>query len=274
VLAHLRWDYRTGYHGGTVCIALLPENATMMRIGDSTKLLLLALCLTWLALPAAAQEKRPPKKSPPSLKRYKGRVIAQTMHYKGAPWLVRESRQREEDCKTLIKQLKIKPGQTLCDIGCGNGFYTLKMAKLVGEKGKVYAVDIQPEMLRLLMARALEQNIKNIVPVLGSLHDPHLPAGEIDLVLLVDVYHEFSHPEHMLASIRKCLSSTGRVALGEFRMEDPKVPIKLLHKMSKAQIKKEYLPNGLKLVEEYDKLPWQHLMFFERGKIDEAAKKE
>jgi ubiquinone/menaquinone biosynthesis C-methylase UbiE len=201
---------------------------------------------------------------PPALTEYKGRTIAQTMHYLGADWLTRESRQREEDCESMLKALGVKPGQTVCDMGCGNGFYTLKLAEMVGEKGTVYAVDIQQEMLRLLEDRAEKTNLKNIKPVLGSLIDPRLPEGKLDLILCVDVYHEFSHPEHMLAAMGKSLKKDGRLVLVEFRKEDPDVPIKELHKMSKEQILKELVPNGFKLVREFDKLPWQHMMFFEK----------
>jgi ubiquinone/menaquinone biosynthesis C-methylase UbiE len=204
---------------------------------------------------------------PPPATEYKGREIAQTMHFLGAPWLTRESRDREEDCNTMLAALKVKPGDTVCDLGCGNGFYTLKLAELVGEKGRVLAVDIQREMLELLKDRAAEEKVTNIKPVLGTLVDPKLPEASVDLVLLVDVYHEFSHPEQMLTAIRKCLKPTGRVALVEFRAEDPDVPIKPLHKMSKLQIMREFPPNGFKLVEEFDKLPWQHLMFFQRETV-------
>jgi ubiquinone/menaquinone biosynthesis C-methylase UbiE len=207
---------------------------------------------------------------PPPLTEYKGREIAQTMHYLGAPWLTRESRDREEDCKTLLAALKLKPGDTVCDLGCGNGFYSVKIAKLVGERGRVIGVDIQREMLGFLKDKAAEEKLGNIEPLLGTVVDPKLKPGSVDLVLLVDVYHEFSNPEEMLAAIRKSLKPTGRVALAEFRAEDPKVPIKPLHKMTKAQIMKEFPPNGFKLVEEFDKLPWQHLLFFQR---DDAPKK-
>jgi ubiquinone/menaquinone biosynthesis C-methylase UbiE len=206
---------------------------------------------------------------PSALKEYKGREIAQTMHYLGADWLTRESRNREEDCDTMLKALDVKPGDVVCDMGCGNGFYTLKLAQLVGPKGKVIAVDIQREMLGLLDDRAKQEKVTNIDTVLGTVFDPKLPEKAVDLVLLVDVYHEFSHPEQMLATIRKSLKPTGRIALVEFRAEDPNVPIKPLHKMSKEQILKEFPPNGFKLVEEFDKLPWQHLMFFQR---DDAVK--
>jgi ubiquinone/menaquinone biosynthesis C-methylase UbiE len=201
---------------------------------------------------------------PPPDTHYKGREIAQTMHFAGAPWLTRENRNRQEDCDTMLAALGVKPGDVVCDLGCGNGFYTLKLAKLVGDRGRVVAVDIQREMLEMLKESAAAEKVTNIEYVLGTVVDPKLPEASIDLVLLVDVYHEFSHPEQMLAAIRKSLKPTGRVALVEFRAEDPDVPIKPLHKMSKAQIMQEFPPNGFKLVEEFDKLPWQHLMFFER----------
>lgn len=206
---------------------------------------------------------------PPALTEYKGRTIAQTMHYLGAPWLIRESREREEDCTTMLKNLGLKPGMTACDMGCGNGFYTLKMAEAVGENGKVLAVDIQPEMLRLLQARAEEAELTNIERILGDVHDPKLPEGTVDLILCIDVYHEFSHPEQMLAAMRKSLKPTGRIVLVEFRAEDDNVPIKPLHKMSKAQVNKELTANGFRLAKQFDGLPWQHMLFYAR---DDAPK--
>ena len=202
-------------------------------------------------------------KTPAPLKFYKGREIADAMHYSGAPWLVRESREREEECGTMLAALHIKAGQTVCDMGCGNGFYTLKLADLVGKEGQVLAVDIQPEMLSLLNERAKKTQHANIKPILGTTVDPNLPEGKINLILCVDVYHEFSNPQEMLLAMRKSLKPGGRIALVEFRAEDPKVPIKPLHKMSKEQILKEWPANKFKLVEQFDKLPWQHLMFFE-----------
>lgn len=212
---------------------------------------------------AAGQAAADETEIPPALTHYMEREIAQTMHFAGAPWLMRETRQREEDCSTMLKALKVKRGQRVCDMGCGNGFYTLKLARLVGEKGTVVAVDIQSEMLHMLEERAKEARVKNIELVQGTVADPMLPPGELDLILLVDVYHEFSHPEQMLAAMHGALKPKGRLALVEFRLEDPAVPIKLVHKMSKEQITKELTANGYKLVEEFDKLPWQHLMFFE-----------
>jgi SAM-dependent methyltransferase len=207
------------------------------------------------------------KPLPPAKRGYMGREIAVTMHYLGAPWLVRESRQREEDCQMLLEALSVKPGQVVCDMGCGNGFYTLELARLVGETGRVLAVDIQPEMLRLLDARAKDAGIANVELLQGTPVDPKLAPGSCDLILLVDVYHEFSHPQEMLAAMRKALKPAGRIALAEFRLEDPKVPIKLLHKMSKKQIMKEFPANGFRLVDQFDRLPWQHLMFFERDEM-------
>jgi ubiquinone/menaquinone biosynthesis C-methylase UbiE len=210
------------------------------------------------ALPALAAEN-----VPPPLTEYKGRAIAPTMTYHGADWLIRESREKEEHCRTLIKALNLKSGETVCDMGCGNGYYTLKMAKLVGKKGRVLAVDIQPEMLHMLDLRVKDAHVNNVEPIQSTLVDPKLPEAEVDLILLVDVYHEFSNPEEMLQAMRKALKPHGRLALVEFRLEDPSVPIKLEHKMSKEQIMKEIPPNGFKLVEEFEKLPWQHVMFFE-----------
>jgi ubiquinone/menaquinone biosynthesis C-methylase UbiE len=202
---------------------------------------------------------------PPPLTHFMGREIAQTMHFTGAPWLVRESRQREEDCRLLIEALEIQPGQTVCDMGCGNGFYTLELARRVGPRGLVYAVDVQPEMLRMLLARLLAEGIQNVKPVLGTAIDPRLPKGDVDLVVCIDVYHEFSHPNAMLEMIRESLAPGGRLVLAEFRGEDPAVPIKPLHKMTKAQVRAELEPAGFQLAREFDRLPWQHLLFFEAG---------
>ena len=222
------------------------------------------LCLFASSHPALGQQEKTENTPPPALETYMGRRIAYTMGVGGADWLIRRVRQQEEDCATLLRELKLRPAMTVCDMGCGNGFYALQMAELVGEKGSVLAVDIQSGMLRLLQARAEEQGVKNVKPILSSVVDTKLPKGKVDLILCVDVYHEFSHPEHMLRSMREALSANGLIALAEYREEDPEVPIKPLHKMSKKQILKEYSANGFKLVREFDGLPWQHLMFFAR----------
>ncbi len=161
-------------------------------------------------------------KLPPALEEYFGRQIAQTMHYTGAEWLIRDVREREERCSLMLANLGVRLGQTILDMGCGNGFYSLPLAKMVGPNGRMLAVDIQPEMLVMLRARAEQEGIENITPILGSVHDPRLPAATVDLVLLVDVYHEFSHPEQMLAAMRQALKPQGLLVLVEFRAEDPK----------------------------------------------------
>lgn len=238
---------------------------------------LMTLCVGLAALVAAVARAAPPVAAPPltvdtavdraaeippSRTHHRGREIAQTMHYTGAPWLVRESRQREEDCRMLLEALAVEPGQTICDMGCGNGFYTLELARRVGPRGRVYAVDIQPEMLRMLAERAAAAGLDNIRPLLGTPVDPRLPASAVDMVLCVDVYHEFSHPEEMLARIRASLKPDGRLVLAEFRGEDPAVPIKPLHKMTKRQMRAELEPAGFAVDREFDRLPWQHLVFF------------
>jgi SAM-dependent methyltransferase len=199
---------------------------------------------------------------PPAQEVYKGRRIAQTMHYAGAEWLIRDTREREERCSLLLANLPLKTGMTVCDMGCGNGFYSLPIAQAIGKRGRVLAVDIQVEMLELLRERMESDNVNNISPILGSVYDPRLPENSVDLVLLVDVYHEFSHPEPMLAAIRRSLKPDGKVVLVEYRGEDPDVPIRPEHKMTKEQIMLEFPPNGFKLVDEFDKLPWQHVMIF------------
>jgi ubiquinone/menaquinone biosynthesis C-methylase UbiE len=225
---------------------------------------LIAVSLAIVALAHAEPPQTAQSKVPPALRFYKGREIAQTMHYTGAEWLIRDEREREERCSLMLANLGVQPGMTVCDMGCGNGFHTLKLAEMVGPDGHVLAVDIQPEMLKLLRDRMEESGVENVTPILGSLHDPRLPAGQIDMILLVDVYHEFSHPEYMLRAMRKALAPDGVIVQVEFRAEDPNVPIKPLHKMSKEQVLKELLPNGFRLVKEFDGLPWQHMMFFGR----------
>jgi ubiquinone/menaquinone biosynthesis C-methylase UbiE len=218
---------------------------------------LAALCGMMSGRPA--EDAIPPAQIP-------GRRIATTMHYLGCAADAAVAR-RGRMQHALESAGSSQP--TVCDMGCGNGFYSLRLAERVGDGGKVVAVDIQPEMLALLKEEAEAEGIKNIEPVLGTVVDPKLPAASIDLMLLVDVYHEFSHPEQMLRAIRRSLKPTGRVALVEFRGEDPDVPIKPLHKMTKEQILREIPPNRFKLVEQFDGLPWQHVMFFERDDAPE-----
>ena len=203
---------------------------------------------------------------PPALTEYMGRQVAPAMsfHGGGASWLLRRMREEEERTSVLLPELRLTPGMTVCDLGSGNGYHSLLMAKMVAPAGKVIAVDIQQEMLDQLKERATAAGVANVEPLLGEVHDPKLTADSCDLILLVDVYHEFSHPEQMLAAMRKALKPEGLVALVEFRGEDPEVPIKPEHKMTKAQIHKEWEAGGFVLAREFDKLPWQHLMFWKR----------
>lgn len=207
-------------------------------------------------------EAEPP--GPPALTEYKGRTIAQTMHWTGAEWLLRENREQEENAALMLQQLGLREGWTVCDLGCGNGYHALTMAKTVGVKGKILAVDIQEQMLAMLKARAEGRGLGNIETIHGEAWDPKIPESSCDLILLVDVYHEFSHPEHLLKAMRRALKPEGRVALVEFRAEDDNVPIRPEHKMSRVQILREWLPAGFALESEYRELPWQHLMFFRR----------
>ena len=215
--------------------------------------------------PAEAAKKEPAEVIPPALTEYMGRIIAPAMSYHGgASWLLRRLREQEEKTSLLIPELRLKPGQTVCDLGCGNGYHVLMMAPLVAPGGTVIGVDIQQEMLDDLAKRAAQAGVMNVKTIQGAVHDPRLAADSCDLILLVDVYHEFSHPEPMLAAMRKALKPDGVVALVEFRGEDPDVPIKPEHKMTKAQIHKEWEANGFVLDREFDGLPWQHLMFWKR----------
>ena len=216
----------------------------------------------WELMTVEGKKKAYDDQGPPALLEYKGREIARTMHWQGAPWLMRKLREEEEKTSEMINELKLKPGISVADIGSGNGYHTLMMAKIIGEKGQAYAVDIQPEMLIMLEERAKKVGMENIKLIENRFWDADLPEKSVDFVLMADVYHEFSHPQQMLSSIKKSLKENGVVCLLEFKSEDPKVPIKPEHKMSKAQVIKEMSSNGFVLSRSYDKLPWQHLLFF------------
>ena len=201
---------------------------------------------------------RPP--DPPGT--YLGRTIAPTMSHEAADWLTRPERQAEENATRMLQELGLRPGDVACDLGAGNGYHTLEMAKAVAPGGRAIGIDIQPEMLALLRDRARAAHVSNVETILGTQSDPKLPPHGCDLVLLADVYHELDDPAGMLASIRSGLSDRGLVVLLEFRGEDPNVPIKPEHKMSKKQIVLELETNGYTLSRSFDGLPWQHLMFF------------
>jgi ubiquinone/menaquinone biosynthesis C-methylase UbiE len=232
----------------------------------SWKITKIFFVLLSLSLVTRAEESKPapasPPIEPPGLTEYQGRVIAQTMHWTGASWLVRHKREQEEAGATMREKLALKPGMMVCDMGCGNGYHAMPMAKAVAPNGKVYGVEIQEPYFKMLEETAQKQGVTNFVPVHGLLHDPKLPENTFDLILMVDVYHEFSHPEHMLKAMRKALKPDGNLVFIEFRAEDETVPIKPEHKMSKAQLTKELTVNGYKVTKEFNELPWQHMIWF------------
>ncbi len=194
---------------------------------------------------------------------FKGRKIAEVMSYRGAPWLERATRIEEEHPDELVAALPVEAGMLVVDIGCGSGYYARRLAAAVGPEGSVLCNDIQPEMLRIAAELAADAGVANMSTVLGTESDARLPEGEVDLMLLVDVYHEFSEPEAMLQSMRAALSPDGVIALAEFRLEGRSARhIKLEHRMSIEQVMKEWLPAGYELVGRIDSLPTQHLFLF------------
>lgn len=197
---------------------------------------------------------------------YMGREIAQVMGVAGADWLERPERDEEEDLTKLIASLGLKPGMIVADIGAGTGVLSLRMAERVGDEGKVVAVDVQQEMLDLIAKKTKEKKIDNVELILGTDKNPKLPKDTLDLALMVDVYHEFAHPYEMMRHIADSLKVNGRVVFVEYRKEDPKVPIKAVHKMSEEQVKKEIgLPElSLRYKETIGVLPRQHIIIFER----------
>jgi ubiquinone/menaquinone biosynthesis C-methylase UbiE len=194
-----------------------------------------------------------------------GRPYAGVMGMGGAGWLVRPEREEEEQPDKALDAIGIVKGSTVADVGAGAGYMTWRMAERVGPTGKVYANDIQPKMLELLGANMKDRGLTNVETVLGTFDDPKLPAGKIDLILLVDVYHEFSEPQKMLAHMREALKPDGRLVLLEYRAEDPKVPIRPEHKMTVAQVKAELEPEGFRLDRVLDALPRQHILIFRKN---------
>ena len=193
-----------------------------------------------------------------------GRRFAQPMSYLGADWLDREERVREEEPEIALDAIKLEKGSTAADVGAGSGYMTVKMAKRVGPTGKVYANDIQPEMLALLNQRLAKEKITNVQTVLGNADDPKLPAASIDLILMVDVYHEFSEPQKMLRHLHDSLKPGGRLVLLEYRKEDPAVPIRIEHKMTVSEAKLEIEAEGYQLSRVDEVLPRQHILIFTR----------
>ena len=201
---------------------------------------------------------------------YLGREIADVMGHQAADWLERPERQTEERTDLLVPLLRLKPGDTVADIGAGTGYYTRLLATAVGTNlvagtsGLVYAEDIQPEMLEILTNKMAAVGLHNVRSVLGTISDPKLPSESLDLILMVDVYHEFDHPFEMVEAMCRSLKPGGRMVFVEFRGEDPKVPIKLVHKMTVAQVRKEMAVQPLEWMETIEKLPQQHVIIFRK----------
>jgi ubiquinone/menaquinone biosynthesis C-methylase UbiE len=200
-------------------------------------------------------------------KYYMGREIAQVMGHRGADWLERNDREREEAPDVLVRNLGLSRMDIVADIGAGTGYFTFRLSAQVPD-GTVFAVDIQEEMLDIIRDKMASAGVDNVIPVMGEIDDPRLPDGGVDLVLLVDAYHEFSHPREMMLGIYRALRPGGRVALIEYRLEDPEVPIKRLHKMSEEQAKAEMKAVGLEWVETKNFLPRQHFMVFQKPQIE------
>lgn len=195
---------------------------------------------------------------------YFGREISHVMGHQGAEWLERPEREFEEQPDVLIESLRIQPQDVVADIGVGTGYIAWRMARKLSAEGLVYGVDIQQKMLELFVKNMKDRGFTNVKAVLGTITDPKLPPNSIDLVIMVDVYHEFSYPYEMMQGICRALKVGGRVAFVEYRAEDPSVPIKRLHKMTELQVLKEATPHPLEWVETIDVLPRQHLIIFKK----------
>jgi SAM-dependent methyltransferase len=193
-----------------------------------------------------------------------GRRFANVMGWQGAEWLERSEREFEEEPDKALDALGPLTGLTIADVGAGSGYFTVRLAARVGAKGRVYANDLQPEMLKMLAVRLARENVRNVTLVQGAIDDPKLPPSSIDLVLMVDVYHEFSEPQKMLRAIRTGLKPGGRLVLLEYRKEDPDVPIRFEHKMSVAEARMELEAEGFSLAKVDGRLPRQHILIFSK----------
>lgn len=241
----------------------------MLRSGTGLAAMVVAF---GLAPSAGAQEPAGEPKPAPGPERpdhrhegaYKGRPIADVMSFTGADWLVRPERIEEEQPERMLDALDIRPGMVVADVGAGVGYHSLRMARRVGPEGTVIATDVQPQMLRMLRSNARQARVRNIKTVLCTQDETGLPAAAVDLVLMVDVYHECSDPEATIDGILAALKPGGRLVLVEFRAEDPDVPIKPEHKMAVEQVRLEIEPRGLAFKEVLDFLPWQHIIIFEK----------
>jgi len=199
-------------------------------------------------------------------KTFKGRVIAPAMSYRGAGWLERPDREAMQQPEKVLDALKIAPGSTVADIGAGTGYFSVRLAQRVGSQGRVLATDIQPEMLARLSENMKKTDLRNIEPILCTSTDAKLPPGQLDLALMVDVYHELAYPAETMAQVHRALKPDGRLVLIEYRGEDPTVPIKPDHKMALRQIRAEIEPMGFRLQQVFDFLPQQHIVVFVKSR--------
>jgi predicted methyltransferase len=240
----------------------LPEKRTETQPWSerlsSLVVLLLSLLLLVANLVAYAFDDTAPKT-------FKGRVIAPAMSYQGAGWLERPDREAAEQPEKVLDALKIAPGSTVADIGAGTGYFSVRLAKRVGPQGRVLATDIQPQMLALLDENRRAAGIGNIEPILCTPTDAKLPEGQLDLALMVDVYHELAYPEETMAQVRRALKPDGRLVLVEYRGEDARVPIKSEHKMTLAQVRAEIEPMGFRLQEVFEFLVHQRVIVFKKN---------
>ncbi len=202
-------------------------------------------------------------RSPDGIGKYHlGREISAVMGWQGAAWLERPAREQEERTDLLVDALGLAPGEVVADVGAGTGYLARRMAARVAPGGRVLAVDVQPRMVELLRQRVASAGLSNVEPRLGAVDDVGLPAGSVDVAVMVDVYHELEYPFEVLASIIRALKPGGRVIFVEYRAEDPQVPIKRLHRMSEAQIRREAALHPLAWDRTVDALPWQHVVVF------------
>lgn len=238
-----------------------PWRTRLHRTGIGFSLVVIMFLFFFFGVPGLADDSHPSQRyfTP---KTYKGRAIAPAMSYLGADWLERAERDSLDQPDKVLDTIGITAGSTVADIGAGTGYYSLRLAKKVGPHGRVLATDIQPEMLSLLQANMKKASLTNIETILTTPTDAKLPVGQLDLALLVDVYHELAHPEETMAQVRRALKPEGRLVLIEYRGEDPTVPIKPEHKMTLAQVRTEIEPMGFRLQQVFDFLPRQHLIVF------------
>jgi len=241
-------------------------------IATTLTLLLLPMCSPFAHAQKAAD---PPTTAAPKYttaspsadgigKKYMGREIASVMGWQGAAWLEREEREQEERGDLLLQVLALKPGMVVADVGAGTGYYARRMSPFVGSTGTIYAVDVQPEMIKMLSELAQKAALKNIKPVLATVKNVQLADSSIDLAIVVDVYHELEFPHEVLSSIVRALKPNGKVVFVEYRAEDSSVPIKRLHKMSAKQIRDEAAVHALKYERTAHVLPWQHIVIFSK----------